>query len=190
VSSESLLQLVEKSPLIKLNVGQMACMSNSLSIAIIELTRVRLRELDFNRCSKVSDLTIEAIARCCPLLTTLSLRACFEITDAGVSLLAENCTRLENLNLRNCDEVNDGSLHALAKLEHLQTLNLRGCYNVSSNGVSFLLQGCRVLTYLNLVACSQIQTEVVSRLAEAFAESDSRLINIKGPEPGARAVFA
>merc|ERR1712218_697649 len=67
-------------------------------------------------------------------LTHLSLEGC-EVDHLPTDIsyfknISQNLPRLENLNLQNCGWVKNHCLMALCKLEHLKTLNLRGCFRI------------------------------------------------------------
>src|SRR5690349_4301716 len=60
------------------------------------------------------------------------------VKDATVEFIAENCNSLTSLDLTNCCNITDTALETLNQLSGLKELKLRGCSNVTCEGVQNL----------------------------------------------------
>ncbi len=76
-------------------------------------------------------------------------------TDADIALIAHLCKQLQTLNLRGCDNITDAGLLHIAELQQLQTLNLGGCDKITDAGLQHLAT-LQQLQELNLYNCPQI----------------------------------
>jgi hypothetical protein len=96
-----------------------------------------LEELDISY-SLLSKNTLEAVGRCCPLLKSLKFnkrgqkyyRAC----DEEALAIAENLPELCRLQLFGNKLSNDGLQAILDGCPHLESLDLRQCFNVTLTG--------------------------------------------------------
>lgn len=107
-----------------------------------------LTQIDVSRCS-VSDNGIAVIATSCPNLAKLSMRLT-DVTNAGLAVAARGLRHLEYLDVCWCD-ISDEALFELA--EHCPKLKvLQAMCNgrITDEGVTKLVQGCPLLTSLNL----------------------------------------
>jgi hypothetical protein len=73
-------------------------------------------------------------------------------------------TALTSLNLRGCSQVSANGLRALGGLTSLTSLNLRGCSQVSDNGLR-ALGGLTSLISLNLYGCERVSDDGLRALA-------------------------
>ena len=58
-----------------------------------------------------------------------------------------------------CSDITDDSLRSLSKCLNLDTLEIRGCPQVSSVGISAIAVGCRQLTKLDVKKCYDINDD-------------------------------
>jgi Leucine Rich repeat len=71
--------------------------------------------------------SIQAIARGCSKLQTISIYDGYELSDKSVTFLAERCKELRSILLRRCDLVADGAIRAIANsCPDLEKLDLGG----------------------------------------------------------------
>ena len=71
--------------------------------------------------------SIQAIARGCPKLQTISIYDGYELSNESVTYLAESCKELRSILLRRCDLVADGAIRAIANsCPDLEKLDLGG----------------------------------------------------------------
>ena len=98
-----------------------------------------LEELELSLCS-LSKEPLVAVGRCCPLLKSLKLnhrgyrRPYIVVYDEEVLAIAENMPELRHLQLFGNTLTNDGLLAILDGCPHLESLDLRKCYNVTLSG--------------------------------------------------------
>lgn len=78
------------------------------------------------------------------------------ITDKGVEAVAQGCPGLQMINLSYCEEITDSSLISLSKCSKMNTVEIRGCPQISSNGLSAIAVGCRQLSKIDVKKCFRI----------------------------------
>jgi Leucine Rich repeat len=124
------------------------------------LTPPALTTLNLQRCTKVTDASLQCIAqKCGPQLTTLLLEGSTGITDSGVKALAaaatgfdlhtlslsrlgitddglrvllRQCLNLQEMTLARCTRITEKCLQPLRRLHKLKHLDLTGCKSISS----------------------------------------------------------
>lgn len=125
-------------------------------------------------CSKVSGVSILAIAEHCPLMRALFLERAGRIADNAIVALAQNCPRLHTLDLGWCG-ITDASLDALsAHCDELSCLNLGYCDSVTDAGVRALAAGCRQLTSLDIGGCLKLSDASLDAVAQVRPARASR----------------
>ena len=65
----------------------------------------KLRHLNLENCSAITDRAMKYIGEGCPLLTYLNISWCDNVQDRGVQHLLTHCPNLETLILRGCEGV-------------------------------------------------------------------------------------
>ncbi|OWZ17381.1 hypothetical protein PHMEG_0008679 [Phytophthora megakarya] len=176
--------------------------------ALKRLARVRaltrLTKLDLSRCSLVDDEGLAALGMACPQLTTLQLTFCSNITDIGIRRLVgdrvENqrdktgqerqtdfdegvvgvigntgergCRQLETLDISGCFQVTSRGISAIsAWCPHLRTIALDGVRRLNSWGVRALLRGCcklRSMRWSGILVQSSKEEVAISGACAAF----------------------
>ena len=86
--------------------------------------------------------------------TSVTMAECCEVSDAGLQTLVASCPMLESLNLRGCSQLTDAAIGCLGPA--LRCLNLNGCDQITDAGLKFLAGSCPNLESLNLKWCSQL----------------------------------
>ena len=131
-----------------------------LSVSEVGRRCSKLHTLNLRGCYNITDASVLEVARQGSNLQSLNLAGC-NITDASVLEVASGCSNLHTLHLAGCDRITDASVLEVARrwfespntrprrlLEHhrcqrvevarrcsnLQTLNLRGCSNITDVG--------------------------------------------------------
>ncbi|XP_071732396.1 F-box/LRR-repeat protein 12-like [Rutidosis leptorrhynchoides] len=89
-----------------------------------------LRSLNLDHCNSIRETQLKLIASACPLLSVISLTIT-SITDGGLQVLSKSC-------------------------KYLNEVNLFGCYNITDNGIYFLIQNCHQLRALIISQCGLI----------------------------------
>ncbi|MDO4573593.1 MAG: hypothetical protein Q4D98_00095 [Planctomycetia bacterium] len=149
----------------------------------------RIVALSLNRCEKITDRSLEFLARHCPELRQLQLGGCPGITDDGLRQLA-TLENLESLALWKNRQItsegwnalllhsqllelyagntnlSDADLSRLCVLQKLQLLSLHGCSNVTDAGLEFL-DAMKALRILYLGRCEQLTPTSLITLAQA-----------------------
>ncbi|EFJ07755.1 hypothetical protein SELMODRAFT_133097 [Selaginella moellendorffii] len=118
--------------------------------------------------TRLTDLSLVALANGCKLLQKLDLSGCIGITEAGLVQLAESCRQLKHLNLCGCDNAgSDNALKALAQnCVGLQILNAGWCDRITDEGISAMAIWCPDLRGVDLCGCHLISDVSVIALAE------------------------
>ncbi|KAG3142627.1 hypothetical protein PI126_g14976 [Phytophthora idaei] len=175
---------------------------------------IRLTKLDLSRCSLVDDLVLTALGMACPQLATLLLAFCSNITDVGIRrVVAETavvraeqhngsrqeptienqedfgeedtgraigrngesgCRQLQTLDITGCFQVTSRGISALgARCPQLRSVTLDGVRRLNSSGIRDLLHGCRKLRTIRwggiLVRNSQDEAAVPGACAAFFS---------------------
>ncbi|KAG2844122.1 hypothetical protein PC112_g2327 [Phytophthora cactorum] len=175
---------------------------------------IRLTKLDLSRCLLVDDLVLTALGMACPQLATLLLAFCSNITDVGIRRVVvetavvraeqhnesrqeptiENqedfgeedtgraigrngesgCRQLQTLDITGCFQVTSRGISALgARCPQLRSVTLDGVRRLNSSGIRDLLHGCRKLRTIRwggiLVRNSQDEAAVPGACAAFFS---------------------
>ncbi|XP_042470773.1 F-box/LRR-repeat protein 3-like [Zingiber officinale] len=125
----------------------------------------KLSILKIGICLKISDEGLIHIAKNCPKLRELDLYRSAGVKDAGIRAIAHGCPQLQITNLAYCTWITDASLRALSKCSDLNTLEIRGCPQVSSAGVIAIAVGCPKLTKLDIKKCYYVNDAAMLILA-------------------------
>ncbi|RDY06662.1 F-box/LRR-repeat protein 12, partial [Mucuna pruriens] len=92
-----------------------------------------LKVLNFRLCRTVSDTSIVAIAKGCPLLEEWNLALCHEVTLPGWQAVGLHCHNLKRLHVNRCRNLSDNALQALREgCKKLSILYLNGCVRLTS----------------------------------------------------------
>ncbi|KAK7292763.1 hypothetical protein RJT34_15616 [Clitoria ternatea] len=92
-----------------------------------------LKILNFRLCRTVSDASIVAIAKGCPLLEEWNLALCHEVRISGWQAVGVYCQNLKRLHVNRCRNLSDNGLHALREgCKNLSILYLNDCVRLSS----------------------------------------------------------
>ncbi|TKY64026.1 F-box/LRR-repeat protein 12 [Spatholobus suberectus] len=93
----------------------------------------RLKILNFRLCRTVSDTSIVAIAKGCPLLEEWNLALCHEVGLRGWQAVGLYCQNLQRLHVNRCRNLSDNGLQALRDgCKNLSILYLNGCVRLTS----------------------------------------------------------
>ncbi|XP_068668905.1 F-box/LRR-repeat protein 3 [Aristolochia californica] len=115
-----------------------------------------LLTLNVGICLNISDEGLIHVGMSCPKLVELDLYRSIGVTDAGVAAISRGCPRLQMINLAYCPAITDDSLKSLSKCLKLTTLEMRGCPQITSVGLSAIAVRCKQLTKLDLKKCHKI----------------------------------
>jgi hypothetical protein len=96
------------------------------------------------------------------------------VTDKTLADIAEYCPSLQNLSLRGCRNITDNGLRYLTrgKLRHsLRSINLSGCNKITDYGLALVSKLCVHLQTISLDGCIRISNAGIIVLLKSFALS-------------------
>ncbi|CAM9637950.1 unnamed protein product [Pylaiella littoralis] len=115
-----------------------------------------LQSLSLAGCKRMSDVSLQVLAKGCRRLRFLNLSGCDKVTTKGIKHIAGGCPNMAVLNLYCCSKVQNGALMALSKhCPRLVSLNVALVGRVTDSGVSALGRGCRSLQALNIAGAKE-----------------------------------
>ncbi|KAJ3176056.1 hypothetical protein HDU87_005573 [Geranomyces variabilis] len=122
-----------------------------------------LEELILSDCSFLTDVTVAAVAASCHKLQYLSLSFCCALTETFADELCRGCPQLRALDMSFCGTaVTDANLLVLARgLPRLERLSIRGCVQVTEQGIGYLARYAQNLKMLNVSQCRSISDDAV-----------------------------
>ncbi|KAJ3050976.1 hypothetical protein HK097_008053 [Rhizophlyctis rosea] len=151
-----------------------------------------MTELVLSDCSFLTDATVASIAASCPALRTLSLSFCCALTEGFAGPLKEGCRFLRILDLSFCGgAVTDESLEVLCSPpslapgvdgygfpvvgggnqpqrpslnQTLRRLSIRGCVQVTDEGIAVLEKWCKGLRMINVSQCKGVTVDGVKKI--------------------------
>ncbi|KAJ8755386.1 hypothetical protein K2173_019184 [Erythroxylum novogranatense] len=147
-------------------------------------TNRRVKSLSLTGNNNLSDECIKDIALSCPGLEVLKISYCPSITEEGIKEVIRNCREIIHLEMNRCIGIKNTDLNfELPKLEILQAqgtgmddealaaiskkcpgllqLDLEGCLNVTTKGVTQLVQNCRRLREISLKWCDNVKVDII-----------------------------
>ncbi|KAH9154906.1 hypothetical protein AeRB84_003072 [Aphanomyces euteiches] len=110
----------------------------------------RLTHLNLAHANAVSDDSLIALGRCCPYLLSLTLTGCNAITDYGIIRLVENVP-VSNENDIEFDTSNS------TRCIRLRSLDLSGCFRVTTDAIVAIATHCTDLTHLMLHGLQRVE---------------------------------
>jgi hypothetical protein len=138
---------------------------------------------------------MEALARGCPLLQSVSISGCVGITSAGIKVLAENCRHLKALDISNtsvgdegliclsecspglislravgCDTISDMGLIAVATMSLLQRFDMPFQSTFSTNALLQFSNGCPNLKVLGARGVRPLDIDFMAAFARAHPD--------------------
>lgn len=136
--------------------------------ALINLGKKSLKELNLERCVRITDKGLESLQNL-PKLRYLNVGSIQGITDVGVSHLQGN-TGLTYLGLFDNDHITNNGLRALANMKTMQRLKLWHLPKIDGAGLSFL-RNMEKLEHLDLSTCRGITDDGLEYLKSASSET-------------------
>ena len=138
-----------------------------------------LRRVDFGHCSNLTD-NVRFLVRQCPDLRSIEFVRCKKLTNLTVDSLLESCPKLEEISFSNCDQVTGVSFEYLSpalKLLELRTVSFAGC-SLIDFAVCRLAEMAPNLQKLDVARNSNLTIIVISALAKACPKL--KTLNIDG----------
>ncbi|KAH7860192.1 hypothetical protein Vadar_010427 [Vaccinium darrowii] len=152
--------------------------------AIDVVKNPRIKSLNLENNSNLSDECLAKLALVCPNLEALVVTSCKGITEKGIADFLKSSSNVRKLRIDECGGIkNIGSGFELLKLDFigatrsginddglvvignrcrgLLNLNLDGCFGVTIVGLKEILKNCERLRKINLTGCLNVSKEVV-----------------------------
>ncbi|CAN8066446.1 unnamed protein product [Agarophyton chilense] len=126
----------------------------------------RLQVLDLSWCSKVTDWSVTKIAAKMPNLRDVGLSET-RVSDIGIAELTRCCSKLQVLHLARCMNVTNNSVDSIIRYcsKRLTSLNLASCSQVTDPYVEKLITMCQSLSCLDV---SKLPCRTISEMLERF----------------------
>ncbi|KAF1919098.1 ubiquitin ligase complex F-box protein GRR1 [Ampelomyces quisqualis] len=125
----------------------------------------RVERLTLTNCTKLTDLSLEAMLHDNRSLLALDVTSVDAITDRTMYALAKNAIRLQGLNITNCKRITDESLEEVAKnCRHLKRLKLNGCTQLTDRSIIAFALHCRYILEIDLHDCKNLADESITTL--------------------------
>ena len=113
----------------------------------------------------LDDMTISAVGRACPRLTTLDVSNYRKVGDSSINTIALNCPELTRLTVNNCAYITDESIIAIARAcRKLKKLEVRGCGFLTNTSILAIARHCRNLETLNVALIGGITAFSIVRV--------------------------
>ncbi|KAF3454840.1 hypothetical protein FNV43_RR05288 [Rhamnella rubrinervis] len=126
----------------------------------------KLCSLKLGICVNITDDGLTHVGNGCLKLKELDLYRCPGISDMGIAAIAQGCPALEMINIAYNNKITDLSLTSLSKCSSLKVLEIRGCPQVSSVGLSAIAMGCRQIAEVDIKKCYNIDDNAMLPLAK------------------------
>lgn len=177
----SVLKLCSSSTVLSTQLLRVALESKQVSNSSMQVLAecFQLRELQLH-CTKLTDATLEVIARRCCRLRDVDIAGCSRVSDDGVMAMAHHAMHLERLNVSACHRVSDRSVLALANRpsQTLVAVNVNKCLRISGASLAILLQSQTNLQTLGCAHCPKA-------LDTSFLETTVLLLRSRSTQNGA-----
>lgn len=154
VTETSLNILGDRCPLLEVLDLTDCSVSNTGLKSISRCTGLTILKLGL--CENISNEGLIYIGAGCSNLQELDLYRSVRIGDTGLAALASGCPKLRIVNLSYCIGITDDGLKSLARLDELYNLEIRGCFRVTSTGLSAIALGCKHLVELDIKRCYRV----------------------------------
>ncbi|GMH88698.1 hypothetical protein TrVE_jg986 [Triparma verrucosa] len=178
ITDVSLLALSERSEILnKLNLNGCEMVTDA-GLSWLAKGCSGLKWLDLMNCSKVSNGGMRCLGEGCPDLEWCNLSHLKKVTDVGLRFLAQGCSKLKSLNATGIFLLSDGmkrdfgfeGLQALGRspcAKTLKTLNLTGCFQVSTTALKSLSM-LTAVENLCLSGCVNLTTQGMGYMADGL----------------------
>lgn len=113
----------------------------------------KFRHLDFSRCKRLTDRSLQSLAYNVPHLNGLQLSLCHTLTDDALSGILESTPQLTHLDLEELEELSNTTLQNLAQAPcapDLEHLNISYCENLGDVGMLQVFKNCPKLKNVDM----------------------------------------
>ncbi|GAA0140041.1 hypothetical protein LIER_01468 [Lithospermum erythrorhizon] len=138
-----------------------------------------LKELNLADCPKLTDYSLEVIARTCSSLRSLNISKLHQLTDLSLEYLANGCRFIHTLTLHG-NRFSDDALAAFLETsgKSLKKLSLNNVSKVGCNTAISLAKHSRGLLSLDLSWCRRVTNEALGLIVDCC--SSLRLLRLFG----------
>ncbi|XP_058058999.1 F-box/LRR-repeat protein 14 [Anopheles bellator] len=151
------------------------CNITNTGLLLISWGLKKLRRLNLRSCWHISDHGIGHLAGLSketadgtPALEFLGLQDCQRLSDEALRHIAQGLTSMRSINLSFCVSVTDSGLKHLARMPHLEELNLRACDNISDIGMAYLTEGCSSIATLDVSFCDKVADQAMVHISQGL----------------------
>lgn len=147
---------------------------NDDSLKVLSSHCHKLKMINLNGCSAITDVGVKHLAQNCPQLFYCCLSRCFALTDQALVSLGQGCPQLRTLGLIGCHQLTDHGFQALTKnCKLLQDLDLEDCVLITDQTIYYLTNNCSNLKRLALSHCDNITDEGIKYLGTSQKSAES-----------------
>lgn len=147
---------------------------NDDSLRLLSAHCHKLKMINLNGCSAITDVGVKHLADNCHLLVYCCLSKCFAITDQALLSLGQGCQQLRTLGLIGCHQLTDYGFQALTKnCKLLENLDLEDCSLITDQTLFYLTNNCVNLKRLALSHCDNITDEGIKYIGTNQKSSES-----------------
>lgn len=145
-------------------------LQNCVRINDVQLKEIQkfteLNYLNLKNC-KISSNSISSILKSCFKIEKLILTGCHQVNDSCLQTLSTSpiSTSLTHLNLSGCYEITTKGISYVSNCKNLDTIDLSYTY-IDDSGLSTLSNGCKLLQGIDLTYCLNLRDQGIQELAE------------------------
>ncbi|KAI7865009.1 hypothetical protein BDF14DRAFT_1829485 [Spinellus fusiger] len=126
-----------------------------------------LKLINLRGCIQLTDYGLCSLVNACPNIQVAYLKDCTTLSTASLAYFLRNMPHLHTLDLSGVSSVRNDTLEIIGQqLPALETLDLRWCRQITGQGVQKVANGCRLLRYLRIDGCSQLDVDTIADLGK------------------------
>jgi hypothetical protein len=105
-----------------------------------------LKSINVDKCEKLTDVTIRAIARHCKSLESIDVSSCRKLTDGDLAEVMESCRHLKSIHVNSCVNLTDKTIRAITRnCKSLEFIDVDWCQELTDGGLVELTKSCHHL---------------------------------------------
>ena len=142
-----------------------ACRVTDKGLSDLIRCHLSLQVLDVSYCGLVTNESMVVISEFATQLESLNVSGCSRINDTGMIAIFSRCAKLQKVELVACP-ITDKSIQALFQLNHLQSLNIRNCDNVTDASFTKLNRALPTLTQITIASLDMVTIASIRQLVK------------------------
>eukprot|EP01138_Halocafeteria_seosinensis_P013168 gb/GECG01013449.1/.p1 GENE.gb/GECG01013449.1/~~gb/GECG01013449.1/.p1 ORF type:complete len:405 (+),score=49.17 gb/GECG01013449.1/:1-1215(+) len=147
-----------------------------------------LEELCLAGGARLTSTKLNHIARHCRNLIRLDLRGCFYLDNNGLDNILQQCQKLKYIGIQGCRKLSNTAVNSLCNHEHLEGIDIGGCYNISGDIIRHLIShhpNRQHFTELGVSGAAASNDELAELITEKMANLETlRLGYFEGSDKG------